>query len=314
MERIVRRLIRSAVRVLNPMLQPLGRKLLNLQNVPRRLDTLDAAVRMAASHHLRATYAALLPETEPRSPINHHEYRAYSQHGEDGILLYIYSKIGVTNRRFVEFGVEDGTECNAANLAINFGFSGLLMDGDESNIERGRRFYRATLGDEASRVTLAQSWVTAENINDTIRSRGFEGEIDLLSIDIDGNDYWVWKAIEVVQPRIVIVEYNAALGAERSETIPYDPKFNRWTEHESGFYFGASLAALTKLGREKGYALVGCESSGANAFYVRKELLNDAIAAVAPEQAHYPLASPVLRGHTLEAQYQTIEHLPFVRV
>lgn len=307
----MRKAIRSTI---DPILKPVARKILNLYAVPRRLETQNAGIRMLAGRTMRLAYPELVPSDAHRIAINEYEYRAYSQHGEDGILLHIFSKIGVTNRRFVEFGVEDGTECNAANLAINFGFNGLMLDGGEANVERGRRFYRAALGDEASRVAFAQTWVTAENINKTIRDHGIEGEIDLLSIDIDGNDYWLWKAVDVVEPRVVVIEYNAALGAERSVTVPYEPAFNRWDQHDSGFYFGASLAALAKLGAEKGYSLIGCETSGANAFFVRRDLETDVLKAVTPETAHFPLASPALRGYSLEQQYETIKHFPFVEV
>jgi hypothetical protein len=305
---------RIAQRILGPVMDPVLRKLLNRTPVPRAIETHDLRLRALAGMQSRTMYPELLVDGDFPSIINRYESSVYSQHGEDGILLFIFSKIGVTNRKFIEFGVEDGTECNAANLAINFHFNGLLMDGDAENVARGRQFYDTMLGSRKAEVTVAQSWITAENINDTIRSHGISGEIDLLSVDIDGNDYWVWKAIDAVAPRVVVVEYNAALGPNRSITVPYQPNFNRWSHHSSGFYFGASLAAFVSLGRSKGYSLIGCESSGANAFFVRDSAMKDPFNRVDADRAHYYLKSPELRGITHQQQFETIERLPWIEV
>ena len=121
------------------------------------------------------------------------------------------------------------------------------------------------------------AFVTAENINTLIRDNGFAGEVGILSIDIDGNDYWVWKAISCVQADIVICEYNSRFGSERAVTIPYDPNFYRTEAHSSNLYFGASIRALTLLGQQKGYAIVYGNEIGSNLFFIRRELLNDVV-------------------------------------
>jgi len=296
------------------MLKPVARRLLNLVHVPRRLEALDAGQRSIGAQYAKALYPGLLPESTGKSALNSHEFRVYSQHGEDGILLYLFSIIGVKSRRFVEFGVEDGTECNTANLSINFGFRGMLMDGDAVNIANGRRFYDSMLGEHADAVNLLQSWIAADNINSILTDNEFTGEIDLLSIDIDGNDYWVWKAIDAVRPRIVIAEYNAGFGPARSVTIPYQPAFDRWKVHSTGMYFGASLAALTKLGSSKGYSLAGCDSSGANAFFVRDDLAAGVFAPITAMQAFYPQASRILAGHTQVAQEKILFAFPVEEV
>ena len=199
------------------------------------------------------------------------EFRTFSQNGEDGVLLYILSLIGTTNRKVVEICAADGIECNSANLIINHGWKGLLFDGDAANVERGRQLY-AGLSDTFIRPPIiAQSWITAENVNDEIVRYGFRGEIDLLSIDVDGNDFWIWKAIECVQPRVVVLEYNGVWAADRAVTVPYDPNF-RLDFSRVPFYCGASLAAFVALGRQKGYRLVGCPRTQINAFFVRSDL------------------------------------------
>lgn len=180
------------------------------------------------------------------------ERREYAQNGEDGMIAAIFAKIGTTNKYCVEFGVEDGLQCNCRYPLKHRGWAGLLMDGGkwpEGNLVR-------------------QEFITAENIEPLFQKYGVPPEFDLLSIDIDGNDYWVWKAIRNFRPCVVIIEYNASRGPEASVTIPYDPKF-AWDKTD---YQGASLKALENLGHEKGYELVGTDPNGVNAFFVLREL------------------------------------------
>ena len=210
------------------------------------------------------------------------EFRAFSQWGEDGILQYLIRETEPENKIFVEFGVETYVESNTRFLLINDNWSGLVIDGDEDNIQYIRRdpiYWRYNLKAECS-------FITAENINELISRNGMTGEIGLLSVDIDGNDYWVWKAIKVVNPIIVVAEYNARFGPIESVTVPYDPAFVRSAAHHSMIYYGASLAALTNLGLAKGYALVGCNSSGNNAFFIRRDKLPQSLPEMRPDQAY----------------------------
>ena len=182
-------------------------------------------------------------------------FKVYSQHEEDGIIQEIFRRIGASSRTFIEFGVETGVECNTAKLLIE-GWRGLWIEANPQACTAITSNFAEFLNDK--RLTLRQSLVTAENINALIERAGFKGEIDLLSIDIDFNDYWVWKAINVVNPRAVVVEYNAGLHPPLSVTVPYQP--NRAGDGTN--FFGASLEALVRLGREKGYRIVGCNISG----------------------------------------------------
>ncbi len=199
------------------------------------------------------------------------EFRCNSQNGEDGILLYIFSLIGTTNRMVLEICAGDGTECNAANLILNHGFRGLLFDGNAELIERGRAFYAAHPNTRISPPQLVAAWITAETINDQVAVHGFAGDIDLLSLDIDGNDYWVWKALTVVRPRVVVLEFNASCGPEVAATMSYNPDYR--SEYDGALNrFGASLSAFIKLGRAKGYRLIGAQQLGFNAFFVREDI------------------------------------------
>ena len=262
---------------------------------------------------LKAVYGESEPGLSYRERLRQREIGLYSQNGEDGLLLYLFSQIGTTNKTLVEFGVESGRECNAANLLLHFGWNGLLMDGSEENMASGRRWYEAQGLEHIDRITLKQCFVTTENINGVISDSGISGEIDLLSIDIDGNDYWLWDAIEVINSRVVVVEYNSVFGPSRSMTVCYDPAFTRFSKHRSGWYHGASLSALAKLGERKGYALVGADSMGCNAFFVRQDVLRGDLDTMTPEEAFYAQPKRV-RIAPQEQQFEMIRHLPFDEV
>jgi hypothetical protein len=272
--------------------------------MPQKLNTLERLVTLLYQNE----YKLIAEYQVPKAEINKYEFKVCSQNGEDGILLYVFSKIGTTNRCFVEFGIGEGRECNTANLSLNFGWHGLLIDCNQDCIALAKLYYQNRLGIKSSKVKIIQNFVTAENINKILLDNGVEGEIDLLSIDIDGNDYWVWKAINVIKPRVVVIEYNASLGYEKSITVKYDPKFNAFKKHPSGFYHGASLTALTKLANSKGYILVGCDSNGVNAFFVRKDVAKGKLTEVSVQEAYFP------NSHRLKSpkeQFECIKHLDF---
>ena len=215
------------------------------------------AAATAASKLLHGIYepirfqAAWMLKGQRMGSINPFEQRICSQNGEERIIKAIFKQIGTTNRYFVEFGAGEGKECNTRNLQLN-GWQGLMMDGRDNG--------------EMSRVK--REFVTAENINKLFKKYGVPKEFDLLVIDVDGNDYWLWKALKEYSPRAVVIEFNAGFGMHDSKTIKYEPKFS-W---DGTNYYGASLYALYKLGKQKGYELVGIESRNVNAFFVRKDV------------------------------------------
>lgn len=199
------------------------------------------------------------------------EFKIFSQFGDDGIIQYLINKLNIENKIFIEFGVESYIESNTRFLLMNNNWSGLVLDGSESNItqiKNSELYWKYDL-------VAKNAFITAENINDLISDEGFSGEIGLLHIDIDGNDYWVWKALEVVKPIIMIVEYNSGFGCERPITIPYQSDFV-WTKaHYSNLYFGSSILSLCDLAEEKGYSFIGCNSSGNNAYFIKHGHLCD---------------------------------------
>ena len=195
------------------------------------------------------------------------EFKVFSQWGDDGIIQFLIHKVNIQNRIFIEFGVENYKESNTRFLLINDNWKGLIIDGDKKNMDFVKRdsiFWRYDL-------TAVCSFITKENINSIFIENGFKGEIGILSIDVDGNDYWIWDTIDAVSADLVIVEYNAVFGGQHPITVPYDPSFVRSRAHYSNLYWGTSLKALCILARKKGYIFVGCNSHGNNAYFIKKE-------------------------------------------
>ncbi|MFP4172296.1 MAG: hypothetical protein ACLFV4_05225 [Candidatus Hydrogenedentota bacterium] len=188
------------------------------------------------------------------------------------------------------------------------------MDCDKDNVEAARRYYSTRLQGHAERVSLKQAFVTRDNINSLLNEAGVSGEIDLLVVDIDGNDYWVWDALEAIEPRVVVIEYNASFGREQAVTIPYQARFDRMRGHPSGFYHGASLAALELLGRKKGYGLAGCESNGVNAFFVKHGLIREPLKELTAYEAFYPHYGRLYRGFSQDEQWKIVSQLPLVEI
>jgi hypothetical protein len=207
-------------------------------------------------------------------------FKSFSQNDEDGIIQEIFRRIGERHRVFVEIGVERGVECNTLRLLLE-GWSGLWVEADPSHAVAVRKNLWPFLDD--GRLKLAECRVTAENIDDLLTQNGIQGEIDLLSIDIDYNDYWVWKAVRTIRPRVVVIEYNASLRPPLSVTVPYDPN-GAW---DGTNFYGASLEALVRLGITKGYRIVGCCLAGVNAFFVREDLCEDRFLEPATAAEHY---------------------------
>jgi hypothetical protein len=195
------------------------------------------------------------------------EFKVFSQFGDDGIIQYLIHNAEVDVETFVEFGVEDYSESNTRFLLMNNNWKGLVMDGSGEKIQRIKRQEYYWKHD----LTAVHCWVDRENINTVIHDNGFSGSLGLLSIDIDGNDYWIWESLDTVKPVITIVEYNSVFGDKYAITIPYDPSFNRTKAHYSNLYWGASLRALCMLAEKKDYVFVGSNSSGNNAYFVKQD-------------------------------------------
>lgn len=201
------------------------------------------------------------------------EFRNHSQNGEDGILLYLFSLAGHGSRRSVELCAGDGIQNNTANLVIHHDWDALMLDGDPVLIPKGKEFYARH--SETFRIgpTLAQEWVTVDNINSILVDRGYDTDIDLLSLDMDGVDYWILDAI-ALRPRVIVLEYNNRIPAGRRLTIPYQADFAaQGGAFRGDGFFGASLAAFECLLEKRGYRLVGANRQNTNAFFLRDDVL-----------------------------------------
>ncbi len=256
------------------IIRKIQRRLAQLTEIVRRVHDLQLAVgrielRQIAEHRDR-----------PR-PLQEYEFRVFSQWGEDGIIQFLIRNIPIQNTVFVEFGVQDYKESNTRFLLQHNNWTGLVIEANREDIEVIRKdpiYFRHSL-------VAVHAFVDTENINTILSRNGVTGDIGLLSIDIDGNDYWVWQAITCVQPRIVICEYDNLLGCTRAVVSPYDKAFEKTRAHYSFLYGGASLPALCLLAEKKAYSLVGSNSAGNNAFFVRNDLLGN-LRPVAPSDAY----------------------------
>ena len=210
------------------------------------------------------------------------EFGVFSEWGDDGIIQWLINNLEISCDTFIEFGVQNYRQSNTRFLMINDNWTGFVMDGQNQNVEEIRNseyFYRYEL--EARSV-----FIDRDNINKLIASQQFNPEVGLLHIDLDGNDYWIWKEIDSISPVIVIIEYNSVLGIDRAITIPYKKSFRRTKAHYSNLYFGSSLKALYHLANQKGYAFIGCNSAGNNAFFIRKDKLNETVRSLPLEEGY----------------------------
>ena len=231
--------------------------------------------KQIVNQYLSMRKAGLLPL--PTSQVG---WRAFSQFDEDGILLYIFSIIGTTNRQAVEIGADCGgdffefPESNITNLLVNHDWHGLIIDASAKNIKKLTRFFRNCRNTTYQPPVLQQALITRQNINQTIKKSGLIGEIDLFSLDVDSNDYWLFQALNIIQPRVLVLEFNQFWKSQDVVTIPYQEDAAIFTKlcTANPDYFGASLPAMVKLAKQKGYRLVALNNFGHNAFFVKANL------------------------------------------
>jgi len=250
------------------------RNILNV--VLRKLDD-DKGIKVTQflSEHLFNN-----PKYTQSKRLNRFEYQVFSQNGEDGIIHEIFNRIGSTNKYFIEFGVENGLECNSTNLLYK-GWRGLWIEGNNAQFKDISTRFKDLL--DTGSLVVQNEFITSENIESLFDRANAPIEPDLLSIDIDYNDYHVWKAITKYKPRVVIIEYNSVFRPDTHFVVKYDPK-RVWDKTS---YFGASLLALEQLGAEKGYSMVGSVFSGSNTFFVRQDLAGDLFESPFTAENHY---------------------------
>jgi hypothetical protein len=262
-------------------LKNLFKKLIGIDSIIRSINNNAEIIKILNAKHLICSTDY---ECTSKS-IRNFEFKVTSQFGEDGIIQYLINKLDphIINKYFIEFGVESYVESNTRFLLQNNGWSGLVIDGSMSNIKSLKKSDVYWLND----INAICAFITAENIDEILRLNSKYMDIGILSIDIDGNDYWVFNNINSIKPTIIITEYNALFGKEHSITIPYKSEFVRTEAHYTNLYWGASLSALTDLANAKGYALIGCNSAGNNAFFVKKASISD-LQELSAKEAYIP--------------------------
>ena len=272
-----------------------------LDAIRQRIEQIWAAHSGLSLVHYQVEAAQLMRHILAEPPcdnplrLERYGYKVYSQNDEDGILAEIFRRIDVTNRQFLEFGVENGLENNTLNL-LEQGWSGAWLEGDPRHVAAIEHGFKRKI--DAGNLRVRNAMIDRDNINSLIQSLALPRDLDLLSIDIDGNDYHVWEAIAAIEPRVVVIEYNAKFRPPTQWVMRYDAA-HRWDGTDQ---FGASLESMTELGRRKGYQLVGCNITGANAFFVKTALAGDRLATPADTAtlylpARYFLTASFISGH-----------------
>lgn len=279
-----------------------------IDRIEMRLDYLQRAVGRVESRQLLQSTPTNLQD---------YEFKVSSQWGEDGIIQHLVHVVPIERKVFVEIGVGDYTESNTRFLLQNNYWSGLVIDGVKDYIDRIKTDPSVYW---AHNLKAECAFVDKDNINQLLISSGISGDIGLLSIDIDGNDYWLWQAIDCIQPRIVICEYNSLYGSSRKLVTPYDAHFSRRQSHFSNIYYGTSLAALADLASKKGYHLVGTGRAGLNAFFVRSDVkgslvaLDSDVAYSAPQIRESMDEQGQLTYLSIDERRKLIGHLPVIDI
>jgi hypothetical protein len=240
--------------------------------------SVDTRATYHALHVLAGRYRSHPPARPRDGDLTPFELRVFSQNGEDGVIEEVLARIGTAGRAFVEFGVGGGVEGNCVFLADVLGWSGLFMESDPALHGALDAKYR-----HRPPVRTARARVGPENVDALLAAAGLPRELDVLSIDVDGIDLWIWRALSIASPRLVVIEYNASLDPGAALTQPLEPAMD-WDGTD---YFGASLGALRRVAGEKGYRLVHTDVTGVNAFFVREDL-----AAPFPPEDEVPVRAP----------------------
>ncbi len=281
------------------------------KKIRRKVPSYSESALLLLGQRMSIEVAALPPNENFRCV----GFKVFSQWDEDGIIQYLISHLPIRNRTFIEFGVEDYEESNTRFLLFKDHWQGMVLDGCEEDI----RFIQGDKLYWEFDLQAKRAWITRENIDSLVREAGFGEDVGLLSIDIDGNEYWIWEAIESVRPYIVIVEYNSLFGLS-PVTVPYKQDFHKLSAHYSGLYYGCSLTALHHLAKEKGYMLAGVNAWGHNAFFIRGDI-SSGFRGVEPEEVYAPSTYRDSRDATGKLTYlrgadrlKLIENLPVVNV
>jgi hypothetical protein len=243
-------------------------------------------------------------------PLDQVGFSRFSEFEEDGHLLYLLTLAGSTSRTVVEISSQDGRTCMATNLLVHHRWRGFLFDGDPVFVADGQRFFARHPATRALPPVMRAEWFTRDNVNRVLASAGVPGEVDVLSLDIDGNDLYLWNAM-TVRPRILICEFNNAVPNELALTIPYQPDFDYTAlPPDQALFRSASLAAYAAVCKRKGYRLVGTNALGFNAIFLR----DDVLATEMPEIPVSALDANPVASEMRAKWWPRLSRLPWIEV
>ena len=252
-----------------PMLRSIKRRLVGFARGPEEIIYRQSEVAqkglIASWKQLQASGVIL--------PLDQVGFSRFSEFEEDGHLLYLLTLAGSASRTVVEISSQDGRVCMATNLLVHHRWRGFLFDGDPVFVGEGQRFFASHPATRSAPPVMKAEWFTRENVNRVLAAAGVPDDVDVLSLDIDGNDLYLWSAM-TMRPRILICEFNNAVPSELALTIPYKPDFSfAALPTDQAMFRSASLAAFVAVGRRKGYRLVGMNALGFNAIFLRDDVL-----------------------------------------
>lgn len=273
---------------------------------------LDVRDRQRIAIGLSKGVAAMLARrVDLRQPASW-EFSGFSQNGEDGILSVLRDQLKDRNQCFLEIGAADGIDNNSAWLVLTAKYNGVMIDGNPRLIARARRI----VANYSVGAKCQHMFVTAGS-GPALKSLTLHNDPDVLSLDIDGNDYYVAKAILDVglRPKIFVVEYNSVFGPKRSVTIPYRDNFVFGDAHRSQLFYGVSISGWHKCFADHGYRFVTVDRNGVNAFFVDPahfaEGFLDQITPLTFAENQYQLGKFRCAG---ESQFQLISDQPLVTI
>ena len=247
----------------------------------------------------------------PNLHIKDHGFSVFSQFDEDGIILYIFSIIGFTNKYCLDIAFANPVGANTTNLLLNWGFNGLLVCGDEKERMSSTLFFKSNHNTWLLPPKIINSWITAENIADTLLQNHVPKEIDFFSLDMDGVDYYILREIlKVIQPRLIVVEAQNIWKTEKSVTVRYNSDFNRFKFHED--YCGASIPAFVKLMKENNYKLVAYNKYGFNIFFIKENIGEEYLPEINTEDCFANLPNYYIEE--LDKRRREVEHLDWIEV
>jgi len=264
-----------------PIIRDLNRILWDLHLIRKDLAPFIENPFLARAS-LEAFRHTLLNEERYRNSkrLNRFETNVFSSDGADGIIAEIFQRIGVGSRTFLEIGSNTGLISNTAYLLWQ-GWSGCWIEGNEEWARTSEQHFHKPIGE--GRLKVLHSFVTAENIRTVLQQWNPPAELDLLSLDIDRNTYYLWEAMPDLHPRVVVIEYNGLIPPG----VDWKVEYHAGRSWNGTSYFGASLKAYELLGRKYGYSLVGCDMTGLNAYFIRQDLCDDKFEKPFTSEHHY---------------------------